>query len=153
MPNSFPIAVIFRQKSSCYNNGYISSSLVYFVSHEGGRNIILCWLQCPWLLLWWLPLWCVMTQWCLSSDWDPAQTGPCWSPTSPSTSQHNNNLLTLQIRGKDLVGGVKVMPMGLDAAIKKRTSGEFKMEVRTQPQPVREKKTCSPYFPITKAEI
>ena len=39
------------------------------------------------------------------------------------------NLNTLQIRGKDLVGGVKVMPMGLDAAIKKRTSGEFKMEV------------------------
>jgi len=33
-----------------------------------------------------------------------------------------------QIRGKDLVGGVMVMPMGLDAAIKKRTSGEFKME-------------------------
>jgi len=33
-----------------------------------------------------------------------------------------------KIRGKDLVGGVKVMPMGLDAAIKKRTSGEFKME-------------------------
>jgi len=35
-----------------------------------------------------------------------------------------------QIRGKDLVGGIKVMPMGLDAAIKKRTSGEFKSEQR-----------------------
>jgi len=34
-----------------------------------------------------------------------------------------------QIRGKDLVGGVKVMPMGLDAAIKKRTSGEFQTEL------------------------
>jgi len=34
------------------------------------------------------------------------------------------------IRGKDLVGGIKVMPMGLDAAIKKRTSGEFKSEQR-----------------------
>eukprot|EP00092_Neocalanus_flemingeri_P034850 GFUD01037925.1.p1 GENE.GFUD01037925.1~~GFUD01037925.1.p1 ORF type:complete len:788 (+),score=145.42 GFUD01037925.1:382-2745(+) len=33
-----------------------------------------------------------------------------------------------QIRGKDLIGGIKVMPMGLDAAIKKRTSGEFKSE-------------------------
>merc|ERR1712106_1013732 len=32
------------------------------------------------------------------------------------------------IRGKDLIGGIKVMPMGLDAAIKKRTSGEFKSE-------------------------
>jgi len=35
-----------------------------------------------------------------------------------------------QIRGKDLVGAIKVMPMGLDAAIKKRTSGEFKSEQR-----------------------
>jgi len=35
-----------------------------------------------------------------------------------------------QIRGKDLIGGIKVMPMGLDAAIKKRTSGEFKSEQR-----------------------
>ena len=35
----------------------------------------------------------------------------------------------IQIRGKDLVGGVMVMPMGLGDAIKKRTSGEFKMEV------------------------
>ena len=43
-------------------------------------------------------------------------------------------LLTIyfQIRGKDLVGGIKVMPMGLDAAIKKRTSGEFKSEVSLQ---------------------
>ena len=37
--------------------------------------------------------------------------------------------LLFQIRGKDLVGGVMVMPMGLGDAIKKRTSGEFKMEV------------------------
>ena len=34
-----------------------------------------------------------------------------------------------QIRGKDLAGAIKVMPMGLDAAIKKRQSGEFKSEV------------------------
>ena len=34
-----------------------------------------------------------------------------------------------QIRGKDLAGAIKVMPMGLDAAIKKRVSGEFKSEV------------------------
>merc|ERR1719278_1525648 len=33
-----------------------------------------------------------------------------------------------QIRGKDLAGAIKVMPMGLDAAIKKRVSGEFKSE-------------------------
>ena len=46
-----------------------------------------------------------------------------------NNNNNNNNHHTLQIRGKDLVGGVKVMPMGLDAAIKKRTSGEFKMEV------------------------
>ena len=38
-------------------------------------------------------------------------------------------LCSIQIRGKDLVGGVMVMPMGLGDAIKKRTSGEFKMEV------------------------
>ena len=38
-------------------------------------------------------------------------------------------LCPIQIRGKDLVGGVMVMPMGLGDAIKKRTSGEFKMEV------------------------
>ena len=44
------------------------------------------------------------------------------------TEAHQSHF-TLQIRGKDLVGGVKVMPMGLDAAIKKRTSGEFSMEV------------------------
>ena len=30
------------------------------------------------------------------------------------------------------------MPMGLDAAIKKRTSGEFKMEVIKKPQPLGE---------------
>ena len=30
------------------------------------------------------------------------------------------------------MGGVMVMPMGLDAAIKKRTSGEFKMEVSSE---------------------
>ena len=41
-------------------------------------------------------------------------------------------IFLFQIRGKDLVGAVKVMPMGLDAAIKKRTSGEFKMEVKQQ---------------------
>ena len=35
----------------------------------------------------------------------------------------------LQVRGKDLPGAVMVMPMGLDAAIKKRVSGEFKSEV------------------------
>jgi len=35
-----------------------------------------------------------------------------------------------QIRGKDLAGAIKVMPMGLDAAIKKRVSGEFKSEQR-----------------------
>jgi len=35
-----------------------------------------------------------------------------------------------QIRGKDLAGAIKVMPMGLDAAIKKRQSGEFKSEQR-----------------------
>ena len=34
-----------------------------------------------------------------------------------------------QIRGKDLAGAIKVMPMGMDAAIKKRVSGEFKSEV------------------------
>jgi len=33
------------------------------------------------------------------------------------------------VRGKDLPGAVKVMPLGLDAAIKKRVSGEFKSEV------------------------
>ena len=33
------------------------------------------------------------------------------------------------MRGKDLPGAVKVMPLGLDAAIKKRVSGEFKSEV------------------------
>ena len=38
--------------------------------------------------------------------------------------------LLLQIRGKDLAGAIKVMPMGLDAAILKRQSGEFKSEVR-----------------------
>ena len=41
-------------------------------------------------------------------------------------------LCPIQIRGKDLVGGVMVMPMGLGDAIKKRTSGEFKMEVCIQ---------------------
>lgn len=35
---------------------------------------------------------------------------------------------TVTVRGKDLPGAVKVMPMGLDAAIKKRVSGEFKSE-------------------------
>merc|ERR1719326_1721570 len=35
-----------------------------------------------------------------------------------------------QIRGKDLAGAIKVMPMGMDAAIKKRVSGEFKSEQR-----------------------
>ena len=38
----------------------------------------------------------------------------------------------LQIRGKDLAGAIKVMPMGMDAAIKKRVSGEFKSEVRRE---------------------
>ena len=39
-------------------------------------------------------------------------------------------IFMLQIRGKDLAGAIKVMPMGMDAAIKKRVSGEFKSEVR-----------------------
>ena len=46
-----------------------------------------------------------------------------------SLNLSNIILCPIQIRGKDLVGGVMVMPMGLGDAIKKRTSGEFKMEV------------------------
>ena len=50
-----------------------------------------------------------------------------------SLNLSNNIILCpIQIRGKDLVGGVMVMPMGLGDAIKKRTSGEFKMEVCIQ---------------------
>ena len=85
-----PIGVIFRNKNSCDKNIYNSSSLVYFVSDEARKYNIYLWLQLQWLLLWWLLLRCVMTQWCLSSDWDLAQTGP-WSPTAPCTSHHNNN--------------------------------------------------------------
>ena len=40
--------------------------------------------------------------------------------------------LLFQVRGKDLPGAVKVMPMGLDAAIRKRVSGEFRSEVSTR---------------------
>jgi hypothetical protein len=61
-----------------------------------------------------------------------------WFPKFSSTPLHPGKMETpdaikpsVQIRGKDLVGAVKVMPMGLDAAIKKRTSGEFKMEQQT----------------------
>jgi hypothetical protein len=36
--------------------------------------------------------------------------------------------LQSKIKAKDLPGAIKVMPMGLDAAIKKRVSGEFKSE-------------------------
>ena len=43
-----------------------------------------------------------------------------------------HKIFLLQIRGKDLAGAIKVMPMGMDAAIKKRVSGEFKSEVRNR---------------------
>ena len=74
----------------------------------------------------------MLSHWCLRPDW--SLRAPlsllCHHQTHPhrGTEAHQWHF-TLQIRGKDLVGGVKVMPMGLDAAIKKRTSGEFSMEV------------------------